>query len=213
MPYRGRPGVPADRLAVPQWSRLPVTAAEPNGWHNRTFRLDLVTASRSGPMETFLTGASREAFRAGLAIDAAILGARSQFGAVEGVDQSMREASKTDPATAAAAWRVIDMCLSSMPTPSDLLPHLRRARDLMDSCYADDLRCHRRCSVREGVEASLHPAFSAEYGKLPRSTLRTAASTRARTCCVPQTDSHRSVHVSGLHEPWVIQCEVPSARR
>ena len=26
-----------------------------------------------------------------------------------------------------------------MPTPADLLPHLRHARDLMDSCYADDL--------------------------------------------------------------------------
>jgi AraC-like DNA-binding protein len=74
-----------------------------------------------------------------------------------------------------------------MATPSDLLPHLRRARDLMDSCYADDLDV---ASVAQRAGVSKYHfirSFSAEYGQTPRSTLRTVASNAPRTCCVPQT--------------------------
>ena len=54
-----------------------------------------------------------------------------------------------------------------MPTPSDLLPHLRRARDLMDSSYADDLDV---AVVAECAGVSKHHfirSFSAEYGQTP----------------------------------------------
>jgi AraC-like DNA-binding protein len=54
-----------------------------------------------------------------------------------------------------------------MPSSSDLLPHLRRARDLMDSCYADDLDVA-IVAQRAGV-SKYHfiRSFSAEYGQTP----------------------------------------------
>src|SRR6478736_7218922 len=57
--------------------------------------------------------------------------------------------------------------LTSMSTPSDLLPHLRRARDLIDSCYADDLDVA-IVADRAGV-SKYHfiRSFSAEYGQTP----------------------------------------------
>src|SRR6476619_7555026 len=57
--------------------------------------------------------------------------------------------------------------LTSMSTPSDLLPHLRRAHDLIDSCYADDLDVA-IVAQRAGV-SKYHfiRSFSAEYGQTP----------------------------------------------
>ena len=57
--------------------------------------------------------------------------------------------------------------LTSMSTPSDLLPHLRRARDLIDSCYADDLDVA-IMAQRAGV-SKYHfiRSFSAAYGQTP----------------------------------------------
>src|SRR5215213_4925987 len=54
-----------------------------------------------------------------------------------------------------------------MPTPSDLLPHLRRARDLIDSRYADDLDVA-TIAQRAGV-SKYHfiRSFSGEYGQTP----------------------------------------------
>ena len=54
-----------------------------------------------------------------------------------------------------------------MPTPHDLLPHLRRARDLMDSSYADDLDIA-AVARRAGV-SKYHfiRSFSAEYSQTP----------------------------------------------
>jgi AraC-like DNA-binding protein len=54
-----------------------------------------------------------------------------------------------------------------MPTATDLLPHLRRARDLIDSCYADDLDLA-IMAQRAGV-SKYHfiRSFSAEYGQTP----------------------------------------------
>jgi AraC-like DNA-binding protein len=54
-----------------------------------------------------------------------------------------------------------------MSTPTDLLPHLRRARDLIDSCYADDLDLA-TIAQRAGV-SKYHfiRSFSAEYGQTP----------------------------------------------
>ena len=54
-----------------------------------------------------------------------------------------------------------------MSTPSDLLPHLRRARDLIDSCYADDLDVA-VIAQRAGV-SKYHfiRSFSAAYGQTP----------------------------------------------
>ena len=49
----------------------------------------------------------------------------------------------------------------------DLLPHLRRARDLMDSCYADDIDV---AIVAQRVGVSKYHfirSFSAEYGQTP----------------------------------------------
>src|SRR3954470_14327385 len=56
---------------------------------------------------------------------------------------------------------------TSMSTPTDLLPHLRRARDLIDSCYADDLDLA-IIAQRAGV-SKYHfiRSFSAEYGQTP----------------------------------------------
>jgi hypothetical protein len=42
-----------------------------------------------------------------------------------------------------------------MPAPTDLLPHLRRARDLMDSRYAEDIDVS-IIAVRQSVEVPLH---------------------------------------------------------
>jgi AraC-like DNA-binding protein len=54
-----------------------------------------------------------------------------------------------------------------MPTPSDLLPHLRRARDLMDSRYADDLNVA-TIAQRAGVSKYYFiRSFNAEYGQTP----------------------------------------------
>ena len=54
-----------------------------------------------------------------------------------------------------------------MPTPSDLLPHLRRARDLIDSQYADDLDVA-IVAQRAGVSKyHLIRSFSGEYGQTP----------------------------------------------
>lgn len=56
---------------------------------------------------------------------------------------------------------------TSMSTPTDLLPHLRRARDLIDSCYADDLDLE-IIAQRAGV-SKYHfiRSFSAAYGQTP----------------------------------------------
>src|SRR5512133_22818 len=54
-----------------------------------------------------------------------------------------------------------------MTAPADLLPHLRSARDLMDSCYADDLDVT-IVAQRAGV-SKYHfiRSFNAEYGQTP----------------------------------------------
>ena len=56
---------------------------------------------------------------------------------------------------------------TSMSTPTDLLPHLRRARDLIDNRYADDLDLE-IIAQRAGV-SKYHfiRSFSAEYGQTP----------------------------------------------
>ena len=74
-----------------------------------------------------------------------------------------------------------------MSTPSDLLPHLRRARDLIDSCYADDLDVA-IVAQRAGV-SKYHfiRSFSAAYGQTPPNTSHTAASSVLRICCAPPT--------------------------
>ena len=56
---------------------------------------------------------------------------------------------------------------TSMSTPNDLLPHLRRARDLIDNRYADDLDLE-IIAQRAGV-SKYHfiRSFSAAYGQTP----------------------------------------------
>jgi AraC-like DNA-binding protein len=54
-----------------------------------------------------------------------------------------------------------------MPAPTDLLPHLRRARDLMDSRYAEELDV---ATIAECAGVSKYHfirRFSAEYGQTP----------------------------------------------
>jgi AraC-like DNA-binding protein len=54
-----------------------------------------------------------------------------------------------------------------MTTPPDLLPHLRRARDLMDSCFADNLDV---AIVAQWAGVSKYHfirSFRAEYGQTP----------------------------------------------
>ena len=57
--------------------------------------------------------------------------------------------------------------MTTARAPVDLLPHLRRARDLMDSSYADDLDVETVAKAAGVSKYHFIRSFSGEYGQTP----------------------------------------------
>ena len=114
----------------PQWADLPITAAEPNGWDNRTFRLGrelLVRLPTRGGDRLRLFRRWRSRLRPSHCLDVSLraeprslssrtatrcrnLGTRSRLGAVEALI-TFAGNLQADQAAAAKARRVIDEVL------------------------------------------------------------------------------------------------------
>ena len=74
-----------------------------------------------------------------------------------------------------------------MPSSSDLLPHLRRARDLMDSCYADDLDVAIVAQLAGVSKYHFIRSFSAGVRSNPAQYLAHRRIERAQDLCVKPT--------------------------
>ena len=97
---------------------------------------------------------------------------------------------------------------------TSLLPHLRRARDLMDSCYAEDLDVA-IVAQRAGV-SKYHfiRSFSAEYGQTPAQYLAHRRIERAQDLlrATNLTVTEVCMLVGCARDLRVIQHEIPLAR-
>ena len=135
-------------------------------------------------------------------------GSRPCCATTRGTGSSSWRRSRSREGTSARAPDLLDGCHTGGVT-SSTVPHLRRARDLADRCYADDLDLD--VLAAEAAMSKFHftRSFVSAYGETPMRYLTRRRIERAQDLFRGQPHGHRGVHDGRLLEPRVLLVAVP----